>query len=219
VGAVREAVGRDIDLMIEGHGRFDLHTGIAVGRGLAEFGITFLEEPIPPGRPLEMADLRRSVSVPIAARERCYSRFDIATLVRAGAVDVLQPDVVHIGGLSEMVLVNGLADSFSLPMSPHNPNGPVCHAASMHMGLAWPSVSFLEIMITDVPWRREIVDEGCSFRDGALHLADRPGLGLEINLDAARKHPYQAHRLRHFSGNLTGIRPPDAIAYYDMKTG
>lgn len=216
VAAVREAVGRDIDVMIEAHGRFDVNTGIEVARALREFNVSFLEEPIPPGRPLELADVRRKADVPIAAGERCYSRFDIASLVRAGAVDMLQPDVVHIGGISEMVLVNGIAEGASLPMSPHNPNGPVCNAASMHMAMAWESVSILEIMVTDVPWRRAIANEGVTFVDGALKIDDRPGLGLDIDLDQARKHPYQQHRLRHFSGKLTAIRPPDALAWYDM---
>lgn len=216
VGAVRHATGPDIDVMIEAHGRFDVNTGIAVGRALEEFNITFLEEPVPPGRPLDIAEVRRAVNVPIAAGERCYSRFDVASLLKAGGVDVLQPDVVHIGGLSEMLLVNGLAEGASLPMSPHNPNGPICHAASMHCAMSWSSVNFVEIMVTDVPWRRQIADEACTFKDGCLEISDRPGLGVTLDLDAARKYPYQAHTLRHFSGKLTQIRPPDAVAWYDV---
>lgn len=215
VDAVRSAVGRDVDVMIEAHGRFDVNTGIEVGRALEQFNISWLEEPIPPGRPFEMAELRRAVNVPIAAGERCYSRFDVQNLLKAGAVDFLQPDVVHIGGLTEMVLVNGLVESASLSMSPHNPNGPICHAASMHAAMSWPTVSFLEIMVTDVPWRREIADEACTFKDGCLEISERPGLGVEIDLDQARKYPYQMHQLRHFSGKLTQIRPPDAVAWYD----
>lgn len=215
VAAVRAAVGPDIDLMVEGHGRFNVNTAIEIGRALEDFRVSWFEEPIPPGRPFEMAEVRRAVNVPIAAGERCYSRFDVASLVQARAVDVLQPDIVHIGGFSEMVLVNGLADSFSLPMVPHNPNGPVCHAASMHMAMAWDAMGSLEIMVTDVPWRRRIADEGCTFRDGCLELSDRPGLGLSLDLDEARKFPYQPHALRHFSGKLTNIRPSDAEAWYD----
>src|SRR3546814_8304763 len=92
----------------------------------------------------ELAELRRAVNVPVAAGERCFSRFDIANLVNAAAVDVLQPDVAHIGGVTEMVLVNGIAESFSLPVAPHNPNGPVCNAASIHAALAWEGVTWLE---------------------------------------------------------------------------
>jgi|HigsolmetaAR203D_1030402.scaffolds.fasta_scaffold00329_27 galactonate dehydratase len=216
VAEVRNAVGRNVDLMIEAHGRFDLNTGIEVGRALEEFSISWLEEPLPPGRPFELADLRRAVNVPIAAGERCFSRFDVMNLVRAGAVDVLQPDVAHIGGLTEMVHVNGIAESCSLPYSPHNPNGPVCNLASIHAGLAWEGVSWLETMVTDVPWRRQIVDEGCRLEDGALWIEDRPGLGLDLDFEIARKYPYKQHQLRHYSGKLTNIRPPDAVAWYDV---
>ena len=216
VAAVRLAVGPDVDLLIEAHGRFDVKTAIDVGRALEEFRVGFMEEPVPPGRPEALAEVRRAVNIPIAAGERCYSRFDVANLVSTNAVDLLQPDVVHIGGLSEMVYVNGIVDSASLPMSPHNPNGPVCNVASLHCGMAWESVAWVETMMTDVPWRRLIADEGCRFEDGKLFLDDRPGLGLELNLDEARKHPYQPHQLRHFSGKLTSIRPPDAVPFYDM---
>ena len=220
VAEVRRAVGDEIDLLIEAHGRFDVKTAIQIGRALEPFGIGFLEEPIPPGRPLEIAQVRRSVNVPIAAGERCYSRFDVHSLVKLEAIDLLQPDVVHIGGLSEMVHVNGIVDSASLPMSPHNPNGPICNAASLQCGLAWDSVSMLETMVTDVPWRRLIADEGCRLKDGALSVDDRPGLGFDLNLDEARKHPYQAHELRHFAkGKLTSIRPPDAVAFFDRAKG
>src|SRR3546814_13485468 len=65
-----------------------------------------------------------------------------------------------------MVMIHGLVDSFSLPMAPHNPNGPVCHAASMHVAMAWEEASTLEIMVTDVPWRGAIFDEACTFADG-----------------------------------------------------
>jgi galactonate dehydratase len=216
VSEVRHAIGNEIDLLIEAHGRFDVKSAIDIGRALKEFDIGFLEEPIPPGRPFELAQVREAVDVPIAAGERCYSRFDVQNLVRAKAIDLLQPDVVHIGGLTEMVHVNGLVDSASLPMSPHNPNGPICNAASIQCSLAWESVTMLETMMTDVPWRRLIADEGCRFEDGTLTVDDRPGLGFELDLDQARKHPYQAHELRHFAkGRLTAIRPPDAVPFFD----
>src|SRR3546814_384438 len=103
-------------------------------------------------------------------------------------------------------------------MAPHNPNGPVCHAASMHVAMAWEEASTLEIMVTDVPWRGAIFDEACTFADGCLRIDDRPGLGLTLNLDEARKYPYQPHQLRHFSGKLTQIRPPDAAHWCTLSS-
>src|SRR3546814_1921012 len=105
--AVRRKIGPDIVVMIEAHGRFDVATAIEVGRALEPFAISWLEEPVPPGRPHDLAEVRRATDVPIAAGERCYSRFDVANLLRAGAVDVIQPDVVHVGGLTEMVMIHG----------------------------------------------------------------------------------------------------------------
>lgn len=214
VAAIRQAVGPDVDLMIEGHGRFSVMTAIQLGRELAAFRVRWFEEPVLPDRARTLASVRRAIPVPVAAGERAYSRFDCADLLDAEAVDVLQPDVCHVGGLLEMKRVAAMADAAHLPIAPHNPYGPVCHAASLHFAAACHNFLVLETMVTDVPWRRDISTEDWVFEDGCFVVPSKPGLGLELREAAFDKYPYQPRDLRHYAGTLTDIRPPDARRWF-----
>jgi galactonate dehydratase len=214
VAAVRETVGPDVDLMIEGHGRLDTMSAIQVGRELAAFRVRWFEEPTPPDRASVIAAVRRAVPVPIAAGERAYSRFDCADLLAAEAVDVLQPDVCHIGGLLEMKRVAAMADAAHIPVAPHNPYGPVCHAASLHFAASCHNFLVLETFVVDVPWRRDLSGEDWTFEDGCFVVPRTPGLGVELNEAVFDKHPYRPHDLRHYTGKLTDIRPPGSCRWF-----
>ncbi len=214
VAAVREAVGPDVDLMIEGHGRLDVMSAIQAGRELAQFRPRWFEEPILPDRASTLAQVRRSVPVPIAAGERTYSRFDCADLLDSQSVDVLQPDVCHIGGLLEMKRVAALADAAHIPVAPHNPYGPVCQAATMHFAASTHNFIVLETFVIDVPWRSEISTESYVFEDGCFVVPSTPGLGLDLCEEAFGRHPYTPHDLRHYTGKLTDIRPPGSCRWF-----
>jgi galactonate dehydratase len=207
VTAIRETVGPDIDLMVEGHGRLDVSSAIQIGRELAGLGVRWFEEPTLPDRAANTAKVRSAISIPIAAGERTYSRFGCADLIDAQAVDVLQPDVCHVGGLLEMKRISVLADAAGVPIAPHNPYGPVCHAASMHFAASCQNFLVLETFIIDVPWRSDLSNDVCSFEDGCFVVPDRPGLGIELNEHVFAKYPYRPHEFRHYSGKLTDIRP------------
>ncbi|MGI6083264.1 MAG: galactonate dehydratase [Limnochordia bacterium] len=214
VAAVREAVGPSVDLLIEAHGRFDVMTACRIGRELGPFRPYWYEEPIPPGSPQALAEVRRAVPVPIAAGERCYSRFDCAELLRNDAVDVIQPDVCHVGGLLEMKRVASMADAFYVPVSPHSPNGPVCHAATLHFAASCHGFLMLETMVTDVSWRGEVASEYGRFVDGCFEPPSQPGLGVELHEGAFSRFSYSPKDLRHYDGSLTNIRPPDARRWF-----
>ena len=214
VVAVREAVGPDVDLYVEGHGRFNVTTAIEAGRALQGLGIKWFEEPTVPTRAAPIAEVRRSVPVPIAAGERAYSRFDCADLIAAGAVDVIQPDICHISGLLEMKRVAAIADANLIPVAPHNANGAVCHAAGLHFAASCNNFMVLETFVIDVPWRRDITTEDWAFEDGCFVVPETPGLGVELRKEAFAKYPYKVHNLRHFTGKLTDIRPPDSCRWF-----
>ncbi len=218
VGKVREAVGPDVDLIIEGHGRFDVKTAIQLGRELAPFRPSWFEEPVLPGSPEALAQVRGAVPVPIGAGERCYSRFECASLLAAKAIDVIQPDICHIGGFAEIRRVAALADTAMLPISPHNPNGPVCHAATLHFAASCHNFLMLETMIDDVPWRKDVAIEDAVMEDGCFVVPRTPGLGIELCIEAFDDHPYQPHDLRHYDGNLTAIRPAGAVPWYRSES-
>ncbi len=213
VQAVAAAAGRDVDIMIEGHGRFNVPTAVRVGRALEDFDITWFEEPIPPDDMPGLLEVKRRVRVPIAGGERLYSRWDFREYINRRCVDFIQPDVSHCGGIGELKKIAAMAESAHLAVCPHNPSGPVANAASLQLAACIPNYYLLETMATDVPYRREITNEAVVFTDGAMRIPDAPGLGLDLNEAAIAAHPFEPRTLRHYAGTLTDIRPPDAAGY------
>ncbi|MCK9252820.1 MAG: galactonate dehydratase [Clostridiales bacterium] len=214
VAAVRDAVGDEVDLLIEGHGRFNVPTAIRIARELAAFKPLFFEEPVPPDNLEALAEVRAQSPVAIAAGERLYTRQDFYRLIELKAADYLQPDISHAGGLTELKKIAAMADTACLPFAPHNPSGPVANAATLQLAACVPQFSLLEIMVSDVVWRREICDEQLQLQDGYLLIPDKPGLGIRVDEAACARHPYQPHSLRHYTGALTDIRPPETRAFF-----
>jgi galactonate dehydratase len=214
VQAVAEATGGETDLLIEGHGRFDVPTAVRIAHALEDFDITWFEEPIMPDHPEGMAELVRRSRVPVAGGERLYSRWDARTYLELACADILQPDVSHVGGMGELKKIAAMAESHSRAVCPHNPIGPVANAATLQLAASVPNFWLLETMSTDVPWRRDVTTESVRFEDGCMLIPDAPGLGLDLNLDAIAAHPYEARALRHYTGAVTEIRPADAVSWF-----
>jgi galactonate dehydratase len=214
VAAVREVVGPDVDLMVEGHGRLDVSTAIQAGRALEPFGIRWFEEPTLPDRARNIAEVREHIAIPVAAGERVYSRYGCADLIDARAIDVMQPDICHVGGLLEVKRAAALADVAGIPIAPHNPYGPVCNAATMHFAASCHNFLVLESFIIDVPWRRDISTEEIRLENGCFVVSDKPGLGVDLHEDVLAKYPYTTREFRHYTGKLTDIRPPDSRRWY-----
>jgi galactonate dehydratase len=217
VKAVREAVGNDVELMIEVHGRLNVPTAIAMAQELAPYRPYWFEEPLPPESIDALADVRLHSPIPIATGERYYEPARFAELIAKRAADFLQPDISHVGGLLEAKRIAAMAHTHYLPVCPHNPIGPIAHAMTLQLAASVPNFAWLEMMMTDVPWRSDIVEEELAIEDGCMLIPDRPGLGSSVNVEACRNFPYTPHPLRHYIGTLTDIRPPEARAYYTMR--
>lgn len=215
VEAVADAVGGRADILIEAHGRFNVPTAIRIGRALERFDVLWLEEPIPPDSLGGLAEVRRSIRVPVAAGERLYSRWEYVEFLKMACADFVQPDVSHVGGLMELKKIAAMAECHYIPLCPHNPSGPVANAATLQLAACTPNFYVLEIMNTDVPYRRQVTTEHVRFRDGLIAIPDGPGLGIDLNVEAIAEHPYEARDLRHYKGTLTDIRPMDAQTYFD----
>lgn len=213
VEAVVAAVGPEVDILIEGHGRFNVPTAVRIGHQLEEYDITWFEEPIPPDNPRGMLEVKERVRVPIAGGERLYSRWDFRDYLNLGCADYIQPDVSHVGGIGQLRKIAAMAETYHRAICPHNPSGPVANAATLQLAACTPNFFLLETMATDVPYRSEICNERLAFVDGCIVIPDAPGLGIEINDAAIAAHPYTPHNLRHYVGTLTQIRPADAKAY------
>jgi len=220
VAAVREAVGDGVELFIEGHGRFDVPTAIRVARALEPFQPVFFEEPSPPDGIDALVEIRTKSPVPIAAGERWFGRHAFAPVLARGAVDYIQPDVTHAGGLSELSFLSTLASVHYVPFAPHNPSGPLSTAATLQLAAALPNFRYLEIMAVDVPWRTEISDEQLVLTpEGDVMIPDRVGLGITLDLDAIAEHPYSPHPMRLFNDAVADIRPDDARSYFHRAGG
>ncbi len=216
VVAVREATRGRADLIVEGHGRFDIPTAMRIGQALSDYDILWFEEPIPPQNLEGLAEVKSRVKVPISAGERLYNRWEFRSLFELKAADFIQPDVSHAGGISEVRKIAAWAEAYHLPVCPHNPSGPVANAATLQLAACTPNFYLLETMSSDVPWRSEISTEEVRMEQGNMVIPDRPGLGIDLNLDAIRQHPYQPRELRHYQGNLTEIRPENAKSYFQQ---
>jgi galactonate dehydratase len=210
IAAVRRAVGDDVDLLIEGHGRFNLPSAIQAARMMEEFEPMWFEEPLPPESVEALAEVRSASGVPIATGERYYEPSRFFDLLAAGAADYLQPDSCHVGGLEATKSIVTMAEARFVPVAPHNPMGPVANAMNLHLAAALENVVILETMMFDVPWRSEICRENVRFDGGFMMVDDSPGLGVEIDEEACARHPYKRQTLRHYDGRLTDIRPTGA---------
>ena len=193
VAAMREAVGDEIDLMVDCHARPSPRMGHLFAAALEPFGLYWLEEPCWPERADDIAAIQGSVTTPIATGERLTGIHGFRELLEKGACSVLQPDITHCGGLTEARRIAALAEAYRVALAPHNPQGPVSTAASIELGLATPSYVICEAVTADVPWRSEVVTESHRVeREGMrAYPSEQPGLGVEIDLDVVAAHPFE----------------------------
>ncbi|MDZ7616819.1 MAG: galactonate dehydratase [Patescibacteria group bacterium] len=214
VEKVVEAVNGRAEVLIEGHGRFDLPTATRIAHALEDFNILWFEEPLIPDTLEALADLRSRVKVPLSFGERLYSTWEFRSLLELRAADFVQPDVSHAGGITELRKIAAIAESHHVPFCPHNPSGPVANAATLQLAASQPGFYLLETMASDVPYRHEICDAPVTLCDGCMVIPDKPGLGVDIDEAAIARYPYQPISLRHYKGTLTEIRPRNATEYF-----
>ena len=214
VEAVRGSVGPDIDLLIEGHGRFNIATGVKIAGELKQFNPMFFEEPTPPDSLDALAEVHRKSPVPIAGGERIYSLTQFQQFLEKGCADFAQPDVSHCGGITGIRKMAAMAEPYYISIAPHNPSGPVANAATLHLAASLPGFRILEICLTDVSWRKELTNERVVFDKGNILIPEGIGLGLELNEENCMKYPFQPIDLRHYKGTLTNVRPAGQTSTY-----
>ncbi len=219
VGAVREAVGENVDLLIECHGRFNPYTAIEISKELAPFKPMLMEEPCPPDHIEAIAKVKAKSQVPISAGERVYTIYGFEDLFEKDAVDIAQPDMFHTGGMMECKKIAAMAEAKHIPISFHNPSGPISNAAILQLAAATPNFLIHEIMINDSSFRKSITTEEVIFDDGYILIGDKPGLGIDVNVEEVEKRPYKPINLRHYTGNLTQIRPKNDTVFYFKGIG
>jgi len=189
--ALRLAVGDSVDIMVDCHGRHSLANAVEFCRVLAPYRPYFVEEPVPPENVDVMVEVRKATTVPIATGERLVTRYQFRDVIEKQACHVIQPDLCHCGGLWEAKKIAAMAETYTMGVAPHNPLGPVANAVALHFDLSTPNFLIQEDMLSDVPWRWEVVQHSLTSENGYWLPNNSPGLGIEVNEQAAARHPFQ----------------------------
>ncbi len=196
VAAMREAVGDRIDIMVDCHARPSPRMGVLFARRWNRSACTSSRNRAGP----RTSTAWPKSSAPSPRRsppgERLISQHAFRELLEKRACSVLQPDITHCGGLSEARRIAAMAEAYRVALAPHNPQGPVSTAASLEFGFATPSYIICETVHLDVPWRHDVVGEGFVVATPIVRPNTRPGLGIEINEDEVRRHPFQQELLQ-----------------------
>lgn len=188
IAAVRDAVGPEVQVMVDAHSLFDVPLSIEVARQLEPYRLTWYEEPVAPERVEETTAIRRAIRQEMAGGETLFQMRGFAPLCHSKAVEVIMPDVKHCGGLLELTHIAALAAMDGVAVAPHNPSGPICTVASAHVSAAIPNFRTLELQWGEVPWRSEMIVPPERFERGEFVVSDRPGLGVTLNDALAKKY-------------------------------
>ncbi len=182
VKAVREAVGPDIDLMLDMSAELTTDAIIRLGRKLEEYDIMFLEEPVDPFDPESLKKVSEQVHIPIAVGERLYTRYGFRRIMELRAADILQPDVGNTGGILEAKKIAAMAEVYNMRIQPHTCASPVSTAAALHLDACIPNFFIQELYPYRIPEHFQIVDHApeLDVKNGLLPISDRPGLGIEL---------------------------------------
>jgi galactonate dehydratase len=193
VAAMREAVGEEIDIMVDCHARPSPAMGLKFGNALEPYGLYFFEEPCWPECLDGLAMINAALTTPVATGERLTSLSEFRDLFARRGCEVCQMDITHCGGLTGARRIAALAEAHRIALAPHNPQGPVSTAASLEFGFSQPSYVICETVHQDVPWRQDVVQEGFTIepRGRIVRPNTRPGLGIEINEAEVKKHLFQ----------------------------
>ena len=194
VRLVREAVGDDVELMIDVHGRLSPDNAIRLAKALEPYRPYWWEEPIPTDASLDdLARVARSINIPVVAGERLYTRWGFRDLFEKRAAAIINPDIAHVGGILEAKKIADMAHAYYVSVNPHDASGPVLTAASIQMEAATPNFLIHEFFSIDIPFYEEVLKDPFPVitDNNYIELPTKPGLGIEIDESALSKRPYK----------------------------
>jgi len=190
---VREAVGDDVELMIDVHGRLSPDNAIRLAREVEEYRPYWWEEPIPTDASVDdLARVAASINIPVVAGERVYTRWGFRDLFEKRAVAIINPDIAHEGGILETKKIADMAHAYYVSVSLHSAGGPVLTAASIQVEAVIPNFLIHEFFSIDIPYYKEVIkDPFPVMKDEFVELPTKPGLGIEINEEVLGSRPYK----------------------------
>lgn len=169
VQAVRQAIGQDVNLMVDANQRFTVEHAIRIGRKLEELNITWFEEPVPAYDLEGSARVAAALDVPIASGENVYTRYGFRRMLEMKAADIMMPDLIRVGGITELLKMAHMAEAYDVPITPH-----LFPEESMHLVGAIPNSTYVENM----PWFSPLYEERIELKNGLIVLPQRPGFGF-----------------------------------------
>lgn len=187
VRGIREG-GPDFDICIEAHGKFNAASAGRIAKMLEPFDPFFLEEPVPPEDAGAMAEVQRSTSIPIATGEGLQAHFNYREILEKRAARILQPDVARTGGITAMKKIAAMADAHYVTIAPHNPNGPICTAASMHVAASIPNFLIMEEGNKQTEQYKDIFVGGWQQSLAHWEVPEGPGLGVDLTPEFLREY-------------------------------
>lgn len=197
VKAIRDAVGPDIDLLIEQHRRLAPMHAIRLDKQLAEFDLYWMEESCQAEFPDELAQIRREIGVPVVIGEATYTKTGFRPLLEKRSADILNPDVACVGGILELKEIAAMAESFLVAMSPHNYNSTlVALASTVHASATMPNFIITEYFLPFVDFCDTISPNQLKPKNGYIDLPTAPGLGIDVDEEALKKHPAKVYPQR-----------------------
>ena len=191
IAAVRDAVGPNVDILVEGHNRFSVHTALQFAEAMHRYSPTWFETPVPPQRISSMVEVARRSPVPIACGEDYYCREQFAELLKHDAVHIIQLEP-QILGMTAAKSVCGMVQAHNGVTAPHSAQGPLCSLACAHLNTATPNFLIHEIFDDfNDDWSADILTHPVKVEDGHITLSgDRPGWGTDLNYEEIARHPY-----------------------------
>jgi galactonate dehydratase len=179
--AIREAVGPEVQVLIDCHSNFTVEMSKEVARRLDGENLGWYEEPVAPVRVAETKEIKRAIRQPVAGGEMLFGVEGFLPLCREQAVDVIMPDVKHCGGVLEMKHIAAMAAAHGVMVAPHNPAGPVSTAASVQICAGMKNFQILELQWGEVDWRGDLVEPRETFEGGRIRVPDGAGFGVKMN--------------------------------------
>ena len=188
ISAMREKIGDNIEILIDCHGNFDVPTAIAMARRLEPFNIGWYEEPVQPNSNEALKHIKESIGVPICVGERLYTRWDFVPILENNLAEFLMPDILWTGGISEFYKISTLAESYYVPVSPHDASGPINIMAGAHTMMVVPNFYKLEFNHAQLDVHNALIDKPLEIVSGKLQVPNTPGLGVELDVEFIEAH-------------------------------
>jgi galactonate dehydratase len=198
---VREAVGDDVELMIDVHGRLSPDNAIRLANALEPYRLYWWEEPIPTDASIDdLARVTHSINIPVVAGERLYTRWGFRDLFEKRAAPIINPDIAHEGGILETKKIADMAHAYYVSVAPHSASGPLLTAASIQMEATTPNFLIHEFFSIDTPFYEEVLKDPFPVitDNNYIELPTKPGLGIDIDESALSKRPYKYADLSAF---------------------